>query len=288
MSIRNGHARWAFDLAAWRPSHADLMFATACIQPEEKERLAKFVFRNDFDASLIGRLLMRKFIHNSADMPYSQIRIERDARGRPNVPLLADRLDVNISHQGGFSVLAGYCGKVASQLRIGVDAMKMEYTGGKPIAEFFRIMERNFTDNEWSYIKNAGTEAAQIHAFMRTWCLKESYTKTTGIGITADLRSIDFTCRSPVDRVDAVPVTDTIVCVAGESIRSDWRFEESLLDEDHCVCVALQREGGQQDDAAIPFEMIEFDELMTNAERLLEEDSDYCTDVMDKEYKKHE
>lgn len=296
MAIRNGHARWAFDLAAWRPTHADLMLATACIQPEEKERLAKFVYRGDFDASLVGRLLARKFVHNASGLAYDQIRIDRDAGGRPYVPPAPDRndrlrFDFNISHQGRFSVLAGCVASSrdaektpspsAALLRIGVDAMKMEYTGGKSLSEFFRIMDRNFTANEWRYIKGGLSERDKIRAFMRTWCLKESYTKNTGIGITADLRSIDFTVRTaPLDRT--TPATDTIVHVSG-ALGADWRFEESLLDAEHCVCVALHGHDAAAD--AIPFETIGFDELMAGAKPLLAKDADYCTTVMGREYK---
>jgi hypothetical protein len=36
--------------------------------------------------------------------------------------------------------------------------------------------------------------------------------------------------------------TDSLIYIDGR-IGSDWQFEESLLDTDHCVCVALHRSG---------------------------------------------
>lgn len=305
MSIRNGHARWAFDLSAWRPSRADLLLATSCIQTEEKERLNKFVFRNDFDASLIGRLLMRKFVHDSTGMPYASIRFGRDARGRPHLldiaavsaaavaasaPTMYEHgLDFNVSHQGNFSVLAGHL-PAASKMSIGVDVMKIEYTGGKPLAEFFRLMQRNFSTGEWANIRSQTSETAQTKSFMRHWCLKESYVKNIGVGISIDLKSIDFAVRTPELRIDSTtPVTDTKLSVSGERAIG-WTFEESLLDDQHSVCVALQREPNDNSSSeecsdAHKFDVISFDELMRGADPLLEADDEYCNEVLRKEYK---
>ena len=61
MSIVNGHARWAFDFRSWKPTLHELMIAVSLIQPGEKQRIAQFVFQEDFKASLAGRLLLRHF-----------------------------------------------------------------------------------------------------------------------------------------------------------------------------------------------------------------------------------
>lgn len=272
------------------------MLATACIQPEEKDRLAKFVFRNDFDASLIGRLLMRKFVSDSTQQAYGQIRFDRDARGRPRLLPVCSGLDFNVSHQGNYSVLAGHR-PLASNERtttIGVDVMKAEYTGGKPLSDFFRLMSRNFTTGEWANIMGASktvSERTQTRAFMRHWCLKESYVKNTGVGITIDLQSIDFAVQTlELRAADCRPVTDTTLSVLGAPV-SGWTFEESLLDDEHSVCVAVRHHHEDRTDAAataaaaVPFVIIGFDELMEGAEPLLEADYEYCTTVLDKEYK---
>lgn len=307
MTIRHGHARWAFDLSAWRPSRADLLLATACIQAEEKQRLAKFVFRNDFDASLIGRLLMRKYVRDTSQLAYQHIRFARDERGRPHLlPSSADAaavagLDFNVSHQGAYSVLAGHFvplslrGPDPPNTTIGVDVMKIEYTGGKPLGEFFRLMDRNFTAGEWANIRAAATDRAQTQAFMRHWCLKESYVKNTGVGISIDLQTIDFAVRSAMPAARGAPVCDTTLRVNGAPV-TGWTFEESLLDSDHSVCVAVHHrtqsataaaaaDASIEPSTATPFDVIGFDELMNGAEPLLEPDYDYCTAVLHKEYK---
>lgn len=294
MSIRRGHARWAFDLSAWRPNRHDLLLATACVQPEEKERLAKFVFRNDFDASLIGRLLLRKFVNDSTNSPYESIRFERDARGRPCLggALRGHPIDFNVSHQGNYAVLAGLVATDTTRkveplkTRVGVDVMKIEYTGGKPLHEFFRIMHRNFSPTEWSYIRSrSGGEWAETQAFMRHWCLKESYVKNIGVGITVDLQSISFSVNTPVLSTQSA-VTDTRLSVDNVPM-DNWLFEETLLDNEHCVAVALHGANGFRVEplATTPFEVISFEDLMQNSSALLEPDNVYCENVLNKDYK---
>lgn len=296
MSIRRGHARWAFDLSTWRPNRNELLLATSCIQPEEKERLAKFVFRNDFDASLIGRLLLRKFVSESTThSAYDMIRFERDGRGRPCLMSgdNCDDIDFNVSHQGNYAVLAGLAtdsptlpdATNENSTRIGVDVMKIEYSGGKPLHEFFRIMHRNFSPTEWKYIRSRpGGELAETQAFMRHWCLKESYVKNIGIGITVDLQSISFTIRTPTLSRQSL-VTDTLLSVDNVPM-DNWMFEESLLDDEHCVAVAFHRPDGiRVESTATPFEVISFEQLMANAVPFLEPDNVYCDNVLNKEYK---
>ncbi|KAJ6647208.1 L-aminoadipate-semialdehyde dehydrogenase-phosphopantetheinyl transferase, partial [Pseudolycoriella hygida] len=260
----NGHARWAFDLSTWRPTLNELLLATSCIQTEEKSRLVKFMFREDFDGSIIGRLLMRKFVQNTTKLPYEQIQFARDARGKPHLmeteSLSSNYVDFNVSHQGSYAVLAGCClssdNHKSQQLSptIGVDVMKIEYTGD---------------------------ELGQTEAFMRHWCLKESYVKNVGVGITMNLQKIDFTINTDKLSTDRT-VTDTVVAV-NDNLLSDWVFEESLIDEQHCVAVAVQNHNDLSN--AYNFQLITFEELTRDATPLLDVDRKYCLDVLSKPYK---
>lgn len=300
MSIRNGHVRWAFDLKSWCYSLHDLELATACIQPEEKERLAKFVYRDDFNASLIGRLLMRRFVKIcKPDMCYSDIRFERDAHGKPY--LHQDEgdettghmihIDFNVSHHERYAVLAGSCAQDPNQImpaqRIGVDVMRTQYSGGKAINEFFRIMHRTFTPHEWQTIRMGESEKEQATSFMRHWCLKESYVKNIGVGITINLQSIDFRLHTQHLFMDHV-IRDSQVCANG-NLLPNWIFEESMLDGDHCVAVAITNPTAEYLNLCAEdcrFEMIDFKTLMLDALPLNEIDAEYCRSVFQKEYKR--
>lgn len=305
MSLKGGHARWAFDLSGWRPNLSDLLLATSCIQLEEKQRLAKFMYRESFDSSLIGRLLMRRFIkHCIPEIDYNKIVFERDARGKPflSQAMSYDRniqVNFNVSHHESYAVLAGCVtstdcdnqqdvDKRCSQAQtVGVDVMKMIYSGGKPLHEFFRIMNSNFTPNEWMFIKSRKNGSQQTDAFMRHWCLKESYTKNIGVGITTDLQKIDFQVKTETLSEKEVTI-DTTVIVDG-SLLSDWMFEESLIDDKHCAAVAIHNPTNEyineKNRNKFLFEKIDFDVLMKDAIPLLDQDLEYCQNVLRNEYK---
>lgn len=285
------HIRWAFRLAKWQPSKEQIRQAFARIQSEEIDRLMKFVFLDDLKASLVGRLMIRKFVTNATGLSNPEILIQRDERGKPfYVPRgQGHRLDFNVSHQGGFSVLAGFKGE--GNVRLGVDVMKMEYTGGKSVAEFFRLMDRNFTEEEWRFIKSGKDRKELISRFMRVWCLKESYVKTLGVGITVDLRKINFKISTSLVDTPNSLISSTKVALNGQSeVEQHWRFEETLLDYEHCVAVAVNQERPEEEEEVQGegFRFIDFEWLIENVDPLRDEaeiGEELCTRVLAKDAK---
>lgn len=263
-------ARWAFNFTKWTPTESDVLLAVSCVQKEEKERLAKFVFKKDFKASLIGRLMMRKFVCDTTNFPYKEIQFKRDDKGKPFFDM-TNRPDLvfNVSHQGDYAVLAGE----TTNKRLGVDVMKLDYAGGKNLNEFFRIMNRQFSPDEWKTIKSRSSRKKQIATFCRHWALKESYVKAIGVGITVNLQDISFKINTMELARDSL-VTDTELYLKG--VKQDWIFEEMLIDDEHCVAVAL--EGSSVNQSGILFEEIDFVSLMENAQSLFEKDVLYAKD----------
>lgn len=291
MSLKNGQIRWAFDLFNWRPTLADLELATACIQLEEKERLSKFVFREDFDASIIGRLLMRHFIKLCVpELSYEAIHFGRDERGKPYLKNPTEKkIEFNVSHHENYTVLAGTYSNEQSPVdsSIGVDVMKLAYSGGKSTDEFFRLMHRTFTINEWNHIKAYSNEKRRVDAFMRHWCLKESYVKNIGIGITINLQDLDFHVNEN-DLSKTIVRRDTKIFVKNVK-KENWTFEESLLDDDYCVAVALNDVPKDYHDIpmeSLLFETIDFNTLIDGARPLLDIDTEYSKRILRKETKK--
>lgn len=292
MSIVNGHARWALDFKSWKPTLQELMAAVSLIQPEEKVRIAQFVFQEDFKGSLAGRLLMRHFVKCALCVDNDRIELARDERNKPYLSKIEglsnwlDKvIDFNVSHQGSYACLAGYIGNKAtattSPLCLGVDVMKIEYSGGKPLSEFFRLMTRNFSSNEWKYIKSFQSEDNQLSAFMRNWCLKESYVKNVGIGIAMNLQKLDFQFKTAEVNANEI-VTDTKLKLNGELL-TDFFFEESLIDHEHCVAVSLQN--AQSDYQSEKFQLIKFEELIGSATPLSAPDENYCVEILKKDLK---
>ncbi|PSN48821.1 L-aminoadipate-semialdehyde dehydrogenase-phosphopantetheinyl transferase [Blattella germanica] len=276
-----GSIRWAFNFGSWHPTESQFQLASSCIQLEEKNRINKFVFKKDAKASLIGRLLMRKYVNENSTLPYNEIKFERDEKGKPFLLETSKEselpvLNFNVSHQGKYTVLAG---EIGNNIKLGVDVMKLEYTGGKSLSEFFRIMTRNFSSQEWATIRgtNESSDVDKLAMFCRHWCLKESYVKAVGTGITVDLQRISFKVNSPKLEMGHI-VTDTELYVNGRHLK-DWNFEESLIDEEHCVAVAIT--GKESHNAT--FRCLDFDELMKDSTSLLPPDPLYCQNFFKKE-----
>ena len=292
MSMINGHARWAFDFMSWKPNLNDLKIAVSLIQSEEKQRLSKFMFQEDFKASLSGRLLMRHYVRQAMSIDNHQFKLHRDTREKPYLKEIDGEtnwdnkvLDFNVSHQGSFACLAGYANvkrKTNEHVKLGVDVMKIEYTGGKSIAEFFRLMTRNFSNDEWIHIKSFNSNVGKLEAFMRNWCLKESYVKNIGTGITVDLSKLNFIIETDLKPNEVV--TDTKLKVDGQLL-DNFTFEESLIGNEHCVAVSLKNQPADEHHEPFPFELIKFEELIKNATPLTPVDENYCREILAKDTK---
>ncbi|XP_018804150.1 PREDICTED: L-aminoadipate-semialdehyde dehydrogenase-phosphopantetheinyl transferase [Bactrocera latifrons] len=293
--------RWAVDLASWSPTLSQLAQAVAVIQPEERDRLMKFVFLDDFLSSLFGRLLMRKFVSVHSGVDYKDVRFARDVRGKPYWVQPEDKchypLSFNVSHQGKFVVLAGISAQsdleaaatapnttAISKVGVGVDVMKFEYSGGKNLAEFFRIMQRKFSDSEWRYIRHPQhNEADQVKAFMRHWCLKEAYVKELGVGITVDLQKISFTVDTTRELdVAASPLTGTTLHL-NDLPENDFHFEEHLLEPKYCAAIAFKN----YKPVLGKFEFVKIEDLLVATEKATDaEIVEYCRGVLKKELKR--
>lgn len=265
--------RWAFNFTKWKPTEAELKLATSCIQVEEKSRLALFVYKKHFKPSLIGRLMMRKFINDVTKIPYNEIELIRDDKGKPLLKNhINQQIAFNVSHHGDYAVLTGQVGLS----KIGCDVMKLEYTGGKSLDELFRLMTRNFSNSEWLTIKSCRDYNSKVTMFCRHWALKESYVKAIGVGITVNLQDLSFKINTKELKRGKV-VQDTELYIKNQ--KQNWFFDEVLMDDEkHCVAVATQEKIGED----CEFKLISFEDLVRNAVALLEEDGEYVRNFFKK------
>ena len=121
-------------------------------------------------------------------------------------------------------------------------------------------MKRQFTDMEWEAIRgdDGNTEAEQLARFFRHWALKESYVKAVGTGLNIDLRTLNFTLGGEVGKGGME--SGTKLSVDGND--AQWRFEESLVDKEHVVSVAVETEDEAQDGE--PFKVLDIHRTATN------------------------
>lgn len=272
------NVRWAFNAKTWVPTYSEILAATSYIQNEEIERISKFVFQDDAKSSLLGRLMLRKFVHLATSIPYDEVRFDRDSHGKPYLVGVGDiPVSFNVSHQADYVVLAGHPTK-----SIAIDVMKIEPPVNKNIPEFFRLMTRQFSQHEWDTIRSYQTEMEQIACFYRLWCLKESYVKNTGLGITVPLNQISFDIQSPKLQVGSL-FTNTIL-YERNVLKKDWIFEETLLNEKYAVAVSLKMEE-QANHRSIPYHFLTFEELVQEAKPLHEPCARFSADFMNKKDK---
>jgi len=226
--------RWAFNVSGWRPAETEWCKAVQLVQVEEKERVEKFRYQVDMMSSLVGRLMLRGLVIQKLGVENVKVRMSRTERGKPVVDGGCDGWDYNVSHAGDWVVLA------ANKGIVGVDVMKLVDSRVDRVEEFFRLMRKQFTDKEWKIIKGSedDPDKEKLARFFRHWALKESYVKAVGTGLNLDLRTLNFTLGS--ERLEGGHVeTKTNLSIEG---RNDdiWRFEESLLDAEHVVSVAVE------------------------------------------------
>ncbi|XP_060129835.1 L-aminoadipate-semialdehyde dehydrogenase-phosphopantetheinyl transferase isoform X1 [Zootoca vivipara] len=270
--------RWAFSYGTWVPCREDWLLSMRLIQPEERERIEQFAFRRDAKAAVAGRLLIRKLIAEKLKIPWNEIKLQRTSKGKP---VLANDLSgahssfsFNVSHQGNYAVLAA-----EPDCQAGIDVTKTSMPGSGSIPDFFRIMKRQFTEEEWRAIKSMNSEWLQLDMFHRHWALKESFIKAIGVGIGFDLQRIEFNV-SPLQLEVGKTYKETVMLLDGEE-EKEWSFEETRLDDCHHVAVALGKPGefGEKPAAVLSsavtqttFTTLTFDDLVASAVPLAPED----------------
>ena len=150
-----------------------------------------------------------------------------------------------------------------------MDDFPLDYHGGKSTEEFFRLMNRNFTAEEWQQIRSSSTP---MQTFFRLWALKESYVKALGVGITLDLRTISFQLNSSLENRLEIR-NDTKLYLNGSVVRN-WIFHEYLFEDgNHCATVAFET----NTDNGIEPKKLSFDFL--SVDDLLIQNCANCDDV---------
>ena len=260
--------RWAFNVSSWLPCKQQIITSLAGISLEEIERIQKFRFKEDYKLSLIGRLMIRRCIQLVCGISWSEIQLDRTEKGKPiceNTITGNRQLFFNVSHQGDFAVLAA-----STTCNVGIDVMKFSYPNNTDVPSFFRLMNRQFVESEWDYIKSFKKEWTQLKAFYRLWCLKESYVKAIGVGIgTESAETMRFQIKT--NSLDASEkCNDSVLYIDNRSI--PWSFNECTLDENHIVTVASEALTSQRCSLSTEFEFITFESLTKDIDMVVPPD----------------
>jgi 4'-phosphopantetheinyl transferase len=129
---------------------------------------------------------------------------------------------------------------------VGVDVMQIRRPLSESVPDFFRLMRRQFTPEEWLAIEASpeSGEEERLHRFYQHWCLKESYIKATGIGLGLEggLERLSFKSDPIFVATRAVGVAHgraTATLDVQPLAPPSWYLEETYLDPSHCVATIL-------------------------------------------------
>uniref|UniRef100_A0A663LRU1 L-aminoadipate-semialdehyde dehydrogenase-phosphopantetheinyl transferase n=1 Tax=Athene cunicularia TaxID=194338 RepID=A0A663LRU1_ATHCN len=221
--------------------------------------------------AIAGRLLIRKLIAEKLCIPWNEINLQRTSKGKPflanNVFSIYSNYNFNVSHQGDYAVLAA-----EPELQVGIDIMKTNLPGSSSIPNFFRIMERQFTETEWCVIKSMSNEWMQLDMFHRHWALKESFLKAIGVGIGFNLQRIEFNV-SPLQLEVGKVYKETKMLLDGDE-EAEWTFEVRNI---HIYFFNNNKQSQHHKPNQPQFTLLTFEDLVASGIPITPEDSE-CWD----------
>lgn len=158
------------------------------VSEHRRERILRFVRKEDRVRSLVGHALARWMLGERTGVRPETIRFGEGAYGKPYWP---ERPDVyfNVSHSGDWVVAA------VDVADVGVDIERIRLPD-------FRIAERFFAPQEYASLMRLEDEAARTEFFFELWTLKESYVKALGAGLSYPLGRFCVRASGGVVRID--------------------------------------------------------------------------------------
>lgn len=159
--------------------------ALALLTPEERERVARFVFEHDRRLHLAARALLRRSLSRCSGVPPGEWRFAAAAGGRPEIVSPASPLRFSVSHTRGLAMVA-----IAVARDVGADAERL------PAAIPFDVVDQAFSPVEREAVRSAPPEE-QAARFAEIWTLKEAYAKARGLGLALPLHGVGFELAPP-------------------------------------------------------------------------------------------
>lgn len=160
------------------PSRA--AWVDALLDPEERERAARFRFAEHRDAFAAGRAIQRDLLARYARVAPAEVRYRIGAYGKPEIAGAAGGLRFNFSNADGLGLLALTVGR-----EVGVDLEPL-----RPVPDALDIAASFFSPREVEVLRSV-PPALRDEAFLRCWTRKEAYVKAVGGGLSIELGAFD-------------------------------------------------------------------------------------------------
>ena len=203
----------------WRVSTEDHMdklgFLEGLLDKDELIRAHRYYHQRDRIRFIVGRGMLRILLGKYLGCLPEKIYFSKGLNSKPFLALSVD-FHFNVSYSRDWVAMA------FSNNEIGID---IEYVNKD--FDYTLVMQSCFTDEEIRVIESA---PGPPHYFFRSWTRKEALLKATSVGLNDHLK--EFSCLD-----GAQPALRKL------GITEDWRIKSFLTDEEHCISLALKREG---------------------------------------------
>jgi len=192
------------------------------LEPEEREKLARFIRPVDGHHYLVAHALVRSVLSFYADIAPADWRFTHGKRGRPEIhPDLGSRLRFNLTHTRGLAACV-----VTLDVDCGIDA-ELLHERNNPLG----VAQRMFSSRELMALGQREGEDFLTY-FYRHWTLREAYVKARGIGISFPTHQLCFEVNG--EKV-SVEFDDTV-----DDCEKNWHFQLIRPNASHIVALALR------------------------------------------------
>lgn len=140
---------------------------------ELKKSIEAQVFETDRKARLLGKILLREGLKKLRMAPSRLYDIRKSNFNRP---VIASRIDFNISHSGNLVVCV-----ISNESKVGLDVEQFRKLNLEPYRSCC-------THSEWSRLTSSSDPC---RSFIKLWTIKESITKAEGLGLHMSLSSLN-------------------------------------------------------------------------------------------------
>jgi 4'-phosphopantetheinyl transferase len=200
---------------------------------EEKERVARFLYKTPRDRFIAARGILRRVLSLYKGVKPQELEFHYGPYGKPELcgpgtePEQAPRkekgrIHFNLSHSGERFILA-----ISLQDPVGVDIEEMSST-----IDFKSIAHRFFCQNEYAALESLPSDRRK-EAFYRCWTLKEAYVKARGEAMWDHMGRIE------------IPFLDRKVTVRDRDGERLWHLCEIQAGPHHRAALAVRGNPGR-------------------------------------------
>lgn len=162
----------------------------AALQPDERERAARFIRRQHQDRFRVGRGALRTVLAGYLGQEPRLLRFSYGAHGKPALAESAE-LRFNLSHSDRWAMLG-----VVRGVDIGVDIEAI-----RELADLDAVARRTFTTRENGEL-DALPAGLRTRGFFACWTRKEAMVKAAGVGLALELDWCEVAVDPMMDRLD--------------------------------------------------------------------------------------